>query len=144
MKSIKQVLEDKKIRVLACVNSGDSVQRAADLMNEMDIGAILVIEDGALNGIITERDCVQKVMAHKLDAESTTVKEAMTSRVRYATPEQTVDECLTLMTERFFRHLPILDEHKNVLGIVSIGDMVKEKISDQEFIIGQLEKYISS
>lgn len=144
MISIKQVLENKKARVLACVNSGESVQRAADLMKELDIGAILVIDDGELNGIITERDCVQKVMAHKLDADSTAVREAMTSKVRYATPEQTVDECLALMTERFFRHLPVLDEQKNVLGIVSIGDMVKVKISDQEFIIGQLEKYIST
>lgn len=143
MKSIRQIL-DNKTKPLITVSPGDSVQHAIELMTARDIGAVLVIDDGKLVGIFTERDCVHKVSVTGMDMRSTPVRNVMTDKVRFITPDQTVSEGLAMMTERFFRHLPVLDAERKLLGVVSIGDLVKEKISEQSFVIEQLEHYITS
>ena len=143
MKSIRQILNNKK-KPLTTVTSDDSVYKALQLMQERDIGAVLVLDNGKLSGIFTERDCAQKVAIQGLDTRKTLIREVMTDKVRFVTPDQTVTQCLGLMTERFFRHLPVMDENQKLIGIISIGDLVKEKISEQDFTIEQLERYITS
>jgi CBS domain-containing protein len=115
-----------------------------EMMRDRDIGAVMVVEGTKLKGIFTERDCLHKVSSVGLNPRETKVREVMTSRVRYVTLDTEVSQGLALMTERFLRHLPVLDDQQNILGIVSIGDLVKAKISDQSFIIEQLERYITS
>ncbi|HEY5762154.1 MAG TPA: CBS domain-containing protein [Rhodocyclaceae bacterium] len=141
--TIKQILDSKK-KPLSTVGPEDTVQKAVELMQSQGIGAVLVIDGKKLVGIFTERDCVQKVTLSAHDPRQTKVRDVMTERVRFITPDLSVSECLALMTERYFRHLPVLDEQENILGIVSIGDLVKAKISEQTFIIEQLERYITS
>jgi CBS domain-containing protein len=143
MKTIAQILS-QKTRPLTMVAPGDTVQRAIELMRERDIGAVMVVDNDKLTGIFTERDCVHKVSSLSRNPKETLVSEVMSTKVRFVTTNMEVSQCLALMTERFFRHLPVLDEEKNILGIVSIGDLVKAKLTEQDFIIEQMERYITS
>jgi CBS domain-containing protein len=143
MKTIKQILAEKT-KPLTTVASGDTVLSAMELMRERDIGAVMVVDGSKLVGIFTERDCLHKIASLGRDPKQTLVQEVMSVNVRYVTLDMGVSQCLALMTERFFRHLPVLDEDMNILGIVSIGDLVKAKISEQKFIIEQLERYINT
>jgi CBS domain-containing protein len=143
MITIKQILAEKT-KPLTIVGIDDSVQKAMELMRERDVGAVLVVDGSRLKGIFTERDCLHKVASVGLDPRATVVRNVMTTKVRYVTLEMEASQGLALMTERFMRHLPVLDEQQNILGIVSIGDLVKAKISDQSFIIEQMERYITS
>jgi len=143
MKTIKQILSEKT-KPLTTVAIDATVQKALELMRDRDIGAVLVVDGDRLKGIFSERDCLHKVASLGLNPKEIRVRDVMTSRVHYATLDTEVSQGLALMTERFLRHLPVLDEQKNILGIVSIGDLVKAKISDQRFIIEQLEHYITS
>ncbi|HMC12712.1 MAG TPA: CBS domain-containing protein [Gallionellaceae bacterium] len=143
MISIKEILA-RKTRPLTTVAPGDTVQSAVKLMCDRDIGAVMVLDGKKLAGIFTERDCLHKVTAAGRNPQEVLVRDVMTTEVRVITTDMEVSQGLALMTERFFRHLPVLDEQKNILGIVSIGDLVKAKISDQGFIIEQMERYISS
>jgi CBS domain-containing protein len=143
MKTIKQILAEKT-RPLTTVAIDATVQKAMEMMRDRDIGAVMVVDGDKLKGIFTERDCLHKVSSVGLNPRETKVREVMTSKVRYVTLDTEVSQGLALMTERFLRHLPVLDNQQNILGIVSIGDLVKAKISDQSFIIEQLERYISS
>ncbi len=143
MMPIKQILSAKH-KPLTFVAPGDSVLSAARLMNERDIGAVMVVENNRLLGMFTERDCLQKVTSPGLDPQVVRVQDVMTARVRYVTPSMTVTQCLALMTERYFRHLPVLDEKMQIVGIVSIGDLVKARMNEQEFEIEQLEQYINA
>jgi CBS domain-containing protein len=143
MKTIAQILA-QKTRPLTTVLPGATVQSAIELMRERDIGAVMVVENDKLIGIFTERDCVHKVSSLCRNPKETLISEVMSTRVRFVTTSMEVSQCLALMTERFFRHLPVLDEQKNILGIVSIGDLVKAKLSEQDFIIEQMERYITS
>lgn len=143
MKTIKQILAEKT-KPLTTVASGDTVLSAMELMRERDIGAVMVVDGSKLVGIFTERDCLHKIASLGRDPKQTLVQEVMSVKVRYVTLDMGVSQCLALMTERFFRHLPVLDAEKNILGIVSIGDLVKAKISEQNFIIEQLERYINT
>jgi CBS domain-containing protein len=142
MKTIKQILAEKS-KPLTVVAIDATVQKALDLMRERDIGAVMVVDGDKLKGIFTERDCLHKVASIGLNPRETMVRDVMTTKVRYATLDMEVSQGLALMTERFLRHLPVLDEQQNILGIVSIGDLVKAKISDQSFIIDQMERYIA-
>lgn len=142
-KTIKQILASKT-KPLSTVGPDDTVQKAVELMQTQGIGAVLVVDGKKLVGIFTERDCLQKVTAPARDPRQTKMREVMTERVRFITPDLEVSQGLALMTERYFRHLPVLDEKQNILGIISIGDLVKAKISEQDFIIEQLERYITS
>ena len=143
MKTIKQILAEKT-KPIATVGPDDTVKSAMDLMLARDIGAVLVVEGSKLVGIFTERDCLHKVAAPGINPQETLVRAVMTAKVRFVTPDLEVSQGLALMTERFFRHLPVLDEQQNIIGIVSIGDLVKAKISEQDFIIDQLERYIAT
>ncbi len=143
MKTIKQILAEKT-RPLTTVAPGNTVLSAMELMRERDIGAVMVVDGNKLVGIFTERDCLHKVSSLERNTREVLVSEVMTEQVRYVTPDMEVSQGLALMTERYFRHLPVLDDQKNILGIVSIGDLVKAKISDQSFIIEQMERYITS
>ena len=140
MKTVKQLLQGKGYEV-ASIAPGKSVYDAMQLMTDRNIGALLVLEAEKLVGIVTERDYSRK--AHLLDksVKDLLVKEIMTLEVAYVGPDYTAEECMALVTEMRIRHLPVLENDK-VIGIISIGDLVKEAISDQQFIIQQLEHYI--
>ena len=119
-----------------------SVYDAIKMMAEKSVGALLVMETGSLAGIISERDYARKVILRGKSSTETPVREIMTGRVFYVHPEQSVEECMALMTEKHIRHLPVL-RGDQVAGIVSIGDLVKALISDREIRIQQLENYIT-
>lgn len=142
MKTLGQILAGKT-QELVTVNPQDTVFHALKVMADNQVGAVLVINDGRLVGIFSERDYARKVILIGKTSKDTRVEEIMTGKVMYATPENTVQECMALMTEGHFRHLPVIDDKQRVAGIVSIGDLVKETISEQQFIIDQLRHYIT-
>ena len=142
MRTLKQLLAGKQ-RLPVVVAPIDTVYHALILMAQHDIGALLVLDGEKLVGIFSERDYARKIMLHGKSSKETLVKEIMSDRVAYVTPATTLDECMALMTERRFRHLPVLSEAGEVLGVISIGDLVKETISNQQMIISELERYIS-
>jgi CBS domain-containing protein len=143
MKTLKQMLAGKH-RPLAVVSPNDSVFHALTLMAQHNVGALMVLDGEQLVGIFSERDYARKIILHGKSSKETLVSEIMSDKVAYVTPATTLDECMALMTEKRFRHLPVLSEDDNsVVGIISIGDLVKETISSQQFLIKQLEHYIS-
>lgn len=142
MKTLKQMLAGKH-RPLAVVAPNDSVFHALTLMAQHDVGALMVLDGEQLVGIFSERDYARKIILHGKSSKETLVSEIMSDKVAYVTPSTTLDECMALMTEKRFRHLPVLNEDGSVAGIISIGDLVKETISSQQFLIKQLEHYIS-
>jgi len=119
-----------------------SVYEALRMMAEKDIGALLVMEAEKVVGIFSERDYARKVILHGKSSKETPVREVMTSRVVFVRPDLSLDECMALMTNKRIRHLPVL-EGERVVGVISIGDVVKEIIAEQEFVIEQLANYIS-
>ena len=142
MKTLKQLLAGKQ-RPLAVVTPNDSVFHALSVMAQHDVGALLVLEGETLVGIFSERDYARKIILHGKTSKETLVREIMSERVAYVTPDTTLDECMALMTERRFRHLPVLNDDGSLAGMISIGDLVKETISNQRFLIAQLERYIA-
>ena len=142
MKTVKQLLQGKT-KALCTVSPGTPVFEALKQMAEKDIGALLVVENGKLAGILSERDYARKVILHGKSSHDTPVREIMTERVVYVQPKNTVEECMALMTDKRIRHLPVLENDKRI-GVLSIGDLVKETISEQQFMIKQLESYIHS
>lgn len=142
MITLKQMLAAKN-RPLAVVTPNDSVYHALSLMAMHDVGALLVLENEQLIGIFSERDYARKLILQGKSSKETLVREIMSDKVAYVTPGATVDECMALMTEKRFRHLPVLSEDNEVVGIISIGDLVKATISNQQFLISQLEHYIT-
>lgn len=141
--TVAQILRSKPDsgRTIHMVEKSDSVYNAIKLMAEKSIGALLVMDGANIAGIVTERDYARKVVLLDRSSKATRVEEIMTSKVRYVEPTQTSDECMALMTEHRMRHLPVLDDGK-LVGLVSIGDLVKSVIADQQFTIAQLEHYI--
>jgi len=142
MKTLKQLLDQRPRSPLAVVPA-ESVFNALELMAKHDVGALLVMEGDRLAGIFSERDYARKIILHGKSSRETKVSEIMTERVLYARPDQTVSEAMALMTEKHIRHLPVLDAKQKVIGMISIGDLVKETISEQAFLIKQLEQYIA-
>ncbi len=142
MKTVKQLLATKK-GVLRTIGSTTRVIEALKLLAEYDIGALLVVDDGSLVGILSERDYARKIALVGKSSSAVTVAEIMTAKLISVGPGQTVDECMQLMTDGHFRHLPVLDEGR-LIGVLSIGDLVKEVISDQAAVIQHLENYIQS
>jgi CBS domain-containing protein len=142
MKTVKQLL-DGRTRSLCTVGPDAPVFYALKLMAEKDIGALPVVENDKLVGIISERDYARKVVLLGKSSHDTPVREIMTGRVVCVRLQTTTEECMALMTDRRFRHLPVVEDGE-LLGILSIGDLVKETISEQQFVIKQLESYIHS
>lgn len=141
MKTVKQIL-DAKGHDIWSVRPADSVLDSLKLMADKGVGALLVMDDARLVGIVTERDYARKVILEGKSSAGTTVREIMSDRVLCVSPERTVDECMALMTDKRARHLPVVD-HKHVVGVLSIGDLVKSVISEQQILIDQLQHYIS-
>jgi len=140
MNTVKQLLEGKTTRLLS-ISPDASVFEALQLMAAKDVGALVVLDGERLAGIFSERDYARKVVLVGKFSKETAVREIMTAKVLCVRPEQTVDQCMALMTEHRIRHLPVLDGSK-VIGVISIGDVVKELLSEQQVIISQLESYI--
>ena len=140
MTTINQVLDTKGHDVLT-VGPDDTVLRALEQMASKNVGAVIVTENGAPVGIFTERDYARSVILKGRSSPTTPVREVMSSEVIFVRPEQTVEECMAIMSDKRFRHMPVLQEGK-LIGIVSIGDLVKTIIDQQKFTIEQLQGYI--
>jgi CBS domain-containing protein len=141
MTSIRQLLEKKGYDVWS-TSPEASVYDALQLLAEKNVGALLVLQDDVLAGIVSERDYARKVVLHGKVSMKTPVSEIMTQDVISVSTQLTVKEAMALMTEMHIRHLPVIEDAK-IIGLISIGDLVKSIIADQEFMINQLEKYIS-
>ncbi|SDI19689.1 CBS domain-containing protein [Propionivibrio dicarboxylicus] len=142
MRTLKQLIESKNKR-LAFVTPDQSVLRALEIMAEVDVGALLVLDGTQLKGVFSERDYARKVILQGKASRNTAVSEVMSDKVISVTTEQSIEDCMAIMTEKHIRHLPVLDREGGVLGIVSIGDIIKEILNEQQFVITQLENYIT-
>ena len=140
MKTVGQLIEGKGQKVWTA-SPEQSVFSALEKMAAKDIGALVVVEKEQVIGIMSERDYARKVILRGVSSRETSVAEIMSKKVFFARPEQTIEECLALMTQKRCRHLPVLDGDR-LAGLVSIGDAVKEIIAEKEYLIGQLENYI--
>jgi CBS domain-containing protein len=142
MTNVANVLKSKADQRVHATTRSASVFDALRRMAENNIGAIVVMEGEQVVGIFTERDYARKVVLMARSSKETPISDVMTSPVVCVAPERTSEECLALMTERRLRHLPVMEEGR-LIGLVSIGDLVKDIISEQRFTIDQLEHYIS-
>jgi CBS domain-containing protein len=140
--TVEQVLKNKAFNKILPISPEQTVHEALALMAEYDVGALMVMSGSKLLGILSERDYARKGILLGHHSKDTRVREIMTTPVISVTPRQTVDDCMTLMTQGHFRHLPVL-ENDRIIGVISIGDMVKWVISGQEHAIQALEGYIT-
>ncbi len=141
MKTLRHILTAKGDQVFT-IGPDTSVFDALGEMSERDVGALIVMDDDKIVGVFSERDYARKIILAGKASRDTSVREIMTTRVVYARPELTLEECLALMTDKRIRHLPVMQD-ENLVGVVSIGDLVKGIIDDQRFLISQLESYVS-
>ena len=142
MKTVKELLRNKGYQVYS-IGPDATVYEALTLMAEKDVGALLVLDSaGQLVGVLSERDYARKIVLKGKTSRETPVREIMTEKVVWVRPDQTIEECMALMTNKHIRHLPVMEEGR-LLGVISIGDVVKDIISEQEFVIAQLENYIT-
>ena len=142
MKTVKQLVEEKSHKLLSIAPSM-SVFEALQKMAEFDVGALVILDEGRLVGIFSERDYARKLILHGKSSRETRIEEIMTTRVVCIGPDRSAEECMALMTDKRVRHLPVLED-KKVVAVISIGDVVREMIEDQKHIIEQLEQYIMS
>ena len=142
MQSVRDILKKKGAETHS-VSPDTSVFDALKLMADRNIGAVLVLEADRPVGILSERDYARQVILKGKTSKDTPVREIMTSRVVFVRPEQSVEECMALMTDKRIRHLPVLEANR-LIGIVSVGDVVKAVISEKQFRIEQLENYITA
>ncbi len=140
MQTIKQVLAKKGSEVFS-TSPSVAVIEAVKVMAEKKVGALLVLEDGKLKGIISEQDYTRKVILTCLDADRMLVEDIMTRQIVVTRPDQSIQEVMAIMTDKRIRHLPVMVDGE-LVGLVSIGDLVKEVISEQQFMITQLVHYI--
>jgi CBS domain-containing protein len=141
MKTIREILDEKGTQVWS-IAPGSTVFAALALMGEKEVGALTVIENGRLVGIVSERDYARKVILKGKTSRETQVSEIMSTRVVTTRLDRTVQECMQIMTDKHIRHLPVVEEGE-LVGIISIGDLVKALIAEQQFMIEQLESYIT-
>jgi len=141
MVTVRQCLKNKGNRIWS-IHPDATVYQALQLMAEKDVGALLVIEGESVVGIFSERDYARKVILHGKTSRETPVREIMTQQVIFVDIDQSIADCMALMTNRHIRHLPVL-EGDRLAGVISIGDVVKEIIAEQEHVITQLENYIT-
>lgn len=141
MKNVRDILRSKPALQVHAVRPGSKVIDAVKLMAEKGVGALLVMENDKIVGIVSERDYARKVVLMARSSHTAEVREIMTADVICVSPTQSMEYCMELMTEKRLRHLPVVEDGK-LIGLVSIGDLVKSIISDQKFMIQQLEQYI--
>jgi CBS domain-containing protein len=141
MTTARHILDQKGHQVWS-VHPSDTVYSAIKMMADKDVGALMVLEGRNIVGIVTERDYARNVFLKGRGSPQTLVGEIMANNVACVTPQESVDECMAIMTARRVRHLPVISDDHELMGIVSIGDLVKSIISDREFVIDQLEHYI--
>lgn len=142
MKTVRQLLQAKGTAIFS-IGPEASVFDALKLMAEKGVGALLVVSGGRLAGILSERDYARKVILHGKSSHDIPVREIMSDKVVTVQPDQTVEDCMALMTNNRIRHLPVM-EGERLIGLLSIGDLVKEVIAEQQQTIRQLESYIHS
>ncbi|CAM2146601.1 MULTISPECIES: CBS domain-containing protein [Paraburkholderia] len=142
MTSVAQVLKSKPEQVVYTIAADDSVYDAIRLMADKQIGALVVTDGPDIVGIVTERDYARKIVLMDRSSKTTAVRDIMSPHVRFVELDQTTYDCMALMTQRRMRHLPVLADGE-LVGMVSIGDLVKEIIAEQQFTIEQLEHYIT-
>ena len=142
MTTATQILKSKSDKSIYTTTPSTSVFDAIKLMAEKKIGALVVTEGDSIVGVVTERDYARKIVLMSRSSKETPVRDIMTSSVMCVRPDRTSEECMALMTEHRMRHLPVMDDGK-LIGLISIGDLVKDVISEQQFIIQQLEQYIA-
>lgn len=142
MNTVAQILGSKPDQAVYIMEPTASAHEAVRLMVDKNIGALVVVERGQVVGIVSERDYARKLVLMARSPKDTLLGDIMSSPVMYVHPDQTSDECMALMTENRLRHLPVMDGGR-LIGLISIGDLVKATISEQQFIIEQLEHYIS-
>jgi CBS domain-containing protein len=140
--NIRHILQGKTINSLFSVSSNKTVLDALRLMAEKNIGAVLVIDEGALTGIFSERDYARKVILKDRHSDDTLIADVMTANVITIGPDQSIEECMQIMSDKHIRHLPVMDQ-KELIGIISINDVVSAIIVDQKTRIDSLESYIS-
>jgi CBS domain-containing protein len=142
MNTVAQILGSKPDQVVYTMEPTASAHEAVQLMAAKNIGALVVVERGKIVGLVSERDYARKLVLMARSAKDTLLRDIMSGPVMYVRPHQTSDECMALMTEHRVRHLPVMDGGQ-LIGLISIGDLVKATISEQQFIIEQLQHYIS-
>ena len=142
MNTVAQILGSKPDQTVYTMEPSASAHEAVRLMDEKNIGALVVVEHGEVVGLVSERDYARKLVLMARSPKDTLLGDIMSSPVMYVRPDQTSEECMALMTEHRLRHLPVMDDGK-LTGLVSIGDLVKATISEQRFLIEQLEHYIT-
>ena len=142
MKTLLQIIKSKPNQEVLSIAPEATVYEAMKRMAEKNVGALLVLEGGNVAGIMSERDYARKVILQGRSSREMKVSEIMTSPVRCVPPQTKNEECMAIMTEHRLRHLPVMDGDE-LIGVVSIGDLVKDIISEQQFIIEQLEQYIA-
>ena len=140
MNKVNRILKNKGNMVWS-VPSNASALDAVLLMADKKIGAVLVVDEGRLVGIFSERDFAYKIGCHEKAPSAITIAEVMTPNPITITPEQTINDCMALMTDKHIRHLPVVDQGQ-IVGVVSIGDVVKDLIEELQFMVEQMEKYI--
>jgi signal-transduction protein with cAMP-binding, CBS, and nucleotidyltransferase domain len=142
MKNVAYILRSKSDQTIHTVAPSATMFEALKLMAEKNIGALLVVEGERVVGIVSERDYARKIVLAGRTSRDTMIRDIMTSPVMYVDPHQSTDECMALMTQNRLRHLPVLEDGK-LVGIISIGDLVKDIISEQHFMIQELQRYIT-
>jgi CBS domain-containing protein len=142
MKTAAQILRSKLDQTVHTMGPNASAYEAVRLMADKNIGALVVVERDQVVGIVSERDYARRIVLMARSAKDTLLGDIMSSPVLYVHPDQTSEECMALMTENRLRHLPVMDGGR-LIGLISIGDLVKATISEQQFTIEQLEHYIS-
>lgn len=140
MRYVSEILKSKNTEIWS-ISPDSSVYKALQCLADKNVGALLVLQENELVGIFSERDYARKVILQGKFSKDTPVRDIMSSNILFVRPDQTVEECMALMTEKHFRHLPVY-EGKELIGLISIGDVVKAIISGQKFEIKQLENYI--
>ena len=141
MQTVRQLLQEKG-HIVWSIGPDESVYDAVKLMAEKGIGALIVVDRAKTVGLLSERDYARKVILVGRSSKETKIREIMTTQVISADPHQSVQECMTIMTEKRIRHLPVMEDDQ-LIGMISIGDLVKAIIAEQQFVISQLEHYIS-
>ena len=141
MSNVREIL-GKKGSTVWTVHSKDTVFDTLKLMAEKNVGAVIVMDGANIAGIFSERDFARHAVKENLNLKETQINTMMTSRILFVAPSQTTEECMSLMTSKHIRHLPVI-ENNQLVGLISIGDVVKKIIEDHQFSISQLEKYVT-